>query len=68
MSRGLYFYGKGTENRQSWTRFLVHKRTISATKRVQLVSGWILFVVVLGLVVCCLCSECGCPSEDKNVE
>ena len=63
----VIFFGKGTKN-QSWTRFLVHKRTISATKRVELVSDWILCVVFLGLLVCCLCCECTCPSEDKNVE
>jgi len=68
VSRGLYFYGKGTENHQSWTRFLVHKRTISAAKRVELVSDWILCVVLVGLLVCCLCCEYACPSEDKNVE
>jgi hypothetical protein len=41
VSRGLYYYGEGTENHQSWNRFLVHKRTISATKRVELVSDLI---------------------------
>jgi hypothetical protein len=68
MSRGLYFYGKGTEHHQSWTRFLVHKRAISATKRVELVSNLILHVVLLGLLVCCLCCECECPSKDKSAE
>ena len=51
MSRVLYSYGRGTENHQWWTRFLVHKRTISAATRVELVSDWVLCVASVLLML-----------------
>jgi hypothetical protein len=51
-----FFYGKGTENHEFGTSFLVHMRIISAVKRVEFVSDRRSLLLYH-------CSECSCPNR-----
>jgi hypothetical protein len=44
----IFFYGKGNENRELGTDFLVHKKIISAVKRVESVSDRMSFIILRG--------------------
>jgi hypothetical protein len=43
-----FFYGKGTESHAFGTGFLVHKRIISAVKRVEFVSDSMSYIILRG--------------------
>jgi hypothetical protein len=61
-----FFYGKGNENHALGTSLSVHKRIISAVKRVESVSDRMSYIILRGCWCHIIVLNVHAPTEDKT--
>jgi hypothetical protein len=61
-----FLYAKGNENHELSTDFFVHKRIISAAKRVEFVSGRMSYIIQTNRWCYIIVLNIHAPTEDKS--